>query len=91
MAEEFGFSILHSVEEESGSEASAKDLIQICSLINEHALPAVFIEKNGSDSAAKIICNETDANLYSLDMALSGSDYFQAMYHNINTLKEALG
>lgn len=91
MAEEFGLTILHSVEEESGSEASAKELIQICDLVDANALPAVFIETNGSASAAKLISNETGAKLYSLDMALSGSDYFQAMYRNINTLKEALG
>jgi zinc transport system substrate-binding protein len=91
MAEEFGLNILHSMEEESGSEASARDLIEITNLVTEHDLPAVFVEKNGSNNAANIICSETNADLYILDMALSGSDYFRAMYHNIDTLKEALG
>lgn len=91
MAEGFDLTILHSIEEESGSEASAKDLIAICNLVAEHSLPAVFTEKNGSDSAAKVVCGETEAKLYSLDMAMSGKDYFEAMYHNIDILKEALG
>ena len=90
MAEEFDLSILHAIEEESGSEASAKDLIEICNLVTDHQLPAVFTEKNGSDAAAKIICRETGCKLFTLDMAMSGSNYFEAMYANINTLKEAL-
>lgn len=91
MAEEFDLTILYAVEEESGSEASAKDLIAVCDLVTQHTLPAIFVEKNGSDSAAQIICSETGCKLYALDMAMSGNNYFDAMYHNINTLKEALG
>ena len=91
MAEEFGLTILKSIEEESGNEASAKDLIEICRLVNENALPAIFIEKNGSSSAASVIAQETGAQVFSLDMAISGEDYFSAMYYNINILKEALG
>lgn len=90
MAEEFQLTILKSIEEESGSEASAKDLIQICDLVANHALPAVFVEKNGSSRSANVICKETGAMLFYLDMAMSGGNYFDAMYHNINTLKEAL-
>ena len=90
MAEEFGLTILKSIEEESGNEASAKDLIEICRLVTDNDLSAVFIEKNGSSSAATIISNETGAKIYCLDMAISGEDYFTAMYYNIDTLKEAL-
>ena len=91
MAEGFGLTILRSVEEESGSEASSKDLIAICELVEQHHLPAVFVEKNGSNSAAKIIASETGVKIFVLDTAISGCDYFEAMYNNINTLKEALG
>lgn len=90
MAEAFDLTILKAIEEESGSEASAKELIEICHLVTDNGLPAVFAEQNGSDNAAEIICAETGAKLYYLDMAMSGNDYFEAMYHNINTLKEAL-
>lgn len=91
MAEELGLTVLHALEEEAGSEASAAELIHICNTVAEHAVPAVFVEKNGSDAAAKIISKETGAAIYCLDMAMSGSNYFDIMYHNIDILKEALG
>ena len=90
-AQAFDLTILKAIEEESGSEASAAELIEICKLVQTHHIPAVFIEKNGSSSAAKIISRETGIQVYSLDMAMAGSSYFEAMYHNINTIKEALG
>ena len=90
-AESFGLNILHSVEEESGSEASAAELKELIGCIRDHRLPAIFIEASGSDSAAKIISTETGTAIFSLDMGLSDRGYFEMMYHNINTVKEALG
>lgn len=90
-AEAFGLTILKAVEEESGAEASAAELIQLIQLVQRHNLPAIFTETNGADAAAKIIAAETGASLYNLDMAMSGTSYFEAMYHNIDTIKEALG
>ena len=89
MAESFDLKILHAIEEESGREASAQELIHLCELVTEHHLPCIFIEKNGSVSAADVVAAETGIDIYSLDMAMSG-DYFDAMYHNIDILKEAL-
>lgn len=86
----FDLHILEAVEEESGSEASAQELIFLAELVKTHNLPAIFTEKNGSVSAAEIICAETGVSIYSLDMIMSGEDYFEAMYRNINTVKEAL-
>ena len=91
LAESFDLTILEAVEEESGSEASARELIHLIGLVRQHALPAVFTEENGSVSAAEIISRETGVNIYSLHMAMSGDSYFAAMYHNIDILKEALG
>lgn len=90
LADAYSLTILDSVEEESGSEASAKELIRLIRLTEQHNLPAIFVETNGSPSAASVISAETGANVFPLDMAMSGSDYFEAMYHNINILKEAL-
>ena len=90
-AEAFGLQILESVEEESGSEASAYEIIHLVELIKEYDIPAVFIEKSGSDACASIIHAETDIPIYTLDMAMSGDSYFDAIYHNIDTIKEALG
>ncbi len=87
----FDLDILAAVEEESGSEASAKELIQLITLVQAHRLPAIFLEENGSVSAAGIIAAETAVKTYSLSMVMAGNDYFAAMYHNIDTIKEALG
>ena len=90
-AESFDLHILKAVEEESGSEASAKELIEIIDLVKADDLPAIFTERNGSTAAAKVISAETGAKVYELDMAMAGNSYFDAMYHNIRTVKEALG
>lgn len=90
LAEAFDLEIMAAIEEESGSEASAKTLTELVHLVEEHSLPAVFTEINGSPSAASVLHRETGAAVYALDMAMGGSDYFDAMIHNIDTLKEAL-
>lgn len=90
-AEAFGLNILHAVEEESGSEASAFQLIELIELVNDHNLPAIFTEENSSTAAASVIAAETVVKVCSLDMAMAGDSYFDAMYHNIDTIKEALG
>lgn len=90
LAQAFDLEILRAIEEESGSEASAKELIELIEEVEHHRLPAVFTEVSGSASAAKVLCTETGIDSYPLDMAMAGDDYFAAMYHNIDTLKEAL-
>ena len=90
-ADAFGLTILEAVEEESGSEASAGDLIHLIELTREHHLPAIFTERNSSASAASVISRETGAQIYELDMAMAGDSYFDAMYRNIDVIKEALG
>ena len=90
LAECYDLHILEAVEEESGSEASAKELIQLIEEVEHHKIPAIFTEKSGSVSAAGIIARETGCRSFTLDMAMAGDSYFDAMYHNIDTLKEAL-
>jgi zinc transport system substrate-binding protein len=90
-ANAFDLTILEAIEEESGSEASAQELIHLIDIVNEHDLRAIFTEINGSVSAADIIARETGAVAFPLDMAMAGDSYFEAMYHNIDTIKEALG
>ena len=91
LAEAFHLHILEAVEEESGSEASAQELKHLISIVREHNLPAVFTECNGSASAAQVIARETGAKIFTLDMAMGGDSWFEAMYHNIDTIKEAMG
>lgn len=91
LAESFDLTILRAVEEESGSEASAKELKELIILARQHQLPAIFTERSGSVSAADVISAETGIEVYTLDMAMAGDSYFNAMYYNIDTIKEALG
>lgn len=91
MAHAFDLTIAAAVEEESGSEASAKELIELIELIELHQIPAIFAEINGSTSAPGIIAAETGTSVHLLDMAMGEGDYFASMRKNIDTLKEALG
>ena len=86
----FDLQILAAVEEESGSETSAHQLIELIEMVEHHHVPAIFTETNGSDASARVICAETGVKLYTLDMAMAGDDYFAAMRHNIDTIREAL-
>lgn len=90
LARDWNLDILESVEEESGSEASAGELKDLIGLVHTHQLPAIFAETLGSVSAARIISEETGVSVYYLDMAMHGDSYFEAMYHNISTIKGAL-
>ena len=87
--------LLESIEEEAGSEASAREIVEIAELVREYDIPAIFTEVNGSDATAKAITRETDCQVYSLDMIMSGEGsgirpYFDAMKKNIQTVAEAM-
>ena len=90
LADAFGIEIVEAIEEESGAEASAKELIHLIEEVRLHDISAIFVEANGSGSAASIIAAETGAAQGTLSMAMSGDDYFSAMYQNIDSWKEAL-
>ena len=91
LAQAFDLTIAAAIEEESGSEASAKELIDMINLVQSHQIPAVFTEINGSISAPDIISAETGVSVHALNMGMGDADYFEMMRHNIDTLKEALG
>lgn len=90
-AEAYNLHILEAIEEEPGSETSANRLKDLIQDVESQNLPAIFVEKNGSAASASVIAAETGCGVFTLDMALSGGSYFDAMYHNIDTIKEALG
>lgn len=95
-ADTFGLELLASIEEDEGSEASAKELEKIIGLVEQYNVPAIFVEKNGSRRSADVIAQETGCSVYQLDLLMSGEDvgiepYIQAMERNLATIKEALG
>lgn len=94
-AHENGLTLLKSIEEEEGSEASAADIKEIVALIEEYDIPAIFTEMNGSDDTAQAISRETGVEVYQLDMIMSGegqdiSAYFEALNANYAVIQEAL-
>ena len=95
-ADAFGLTILASVEEEEGSEASAREINELTQLIQTHHIPCVFIEKNGSDSAAQALARESGVSVAALDMGMSGDEqggglaaYEALLRRNIDTIREA--
>lgn len=71
-ARAFGITILHSIEEEAGSEASAAEINEIIGTIDSHPLAVIFTETNGSDSTARAIAAETGVSMGVLSTAVSG-------------------
>ena len=91
-ADAYNLEIAAAMELEPGSEPSAKELEAIIAIVRESAIPAIFVETNGTADAASIIAAETGAAVFSLDMAMSldGKTYLDVMKQNIDTIKEAL-
>lgn len=75
-ASAFDLPLLASIEEEAGSEASAKEITRITELVRQHELPAIFVETNGSDTTAQAIRRETGCGVYTLSMIMDGRDPF---------------
>lgn len=73
-AHTYGMPLLESIEEEAGSEASAKEIVEITALVKEHGLPVIFTEVNGSDATAKAITRETGCGVAALTMIMDGPD-----------------
>ncbi len=94
-AQDNGLTLLKAIEEEEGSEASAAEIREIVELIREYDLPAIFTEKNASDSTAQAIARETGVQIYELDLIMSGEGigiqpYVDAMKANYQTIRDAL-
>lgn len=93
-ADSFGIELLAAVEEEEGSEASAKTINEIVGLVEEYQLPAIFTETNGSDATARTVCRECGIETYPLSMCMSGDgsgleDYAAVLRGNLETILEA--
>lgn len=69
-AQAYGFDIVKSIEEEEGSEASAKEINEIVALIRHYEIPAIFTELNGSDATALAIARETGVDVAQLSMIM---------------------
>ena len=66
--------LLRAIEEEAGSEASAKEIVEITHLVKESGIPVIFTELNGSDATAKAIARETGCTVAQLSMMMDGPE-----------------
>ena len=73
-AKAFGMELLASIEEEAGSEASAREIVEITELVREYDIPVVFTEANGSDATAKAISREAGCRVAQLSMLMDGPE-----------------
>jgi ABC-type Zn uptake system ZnuABC Zn-binding protein ZnuA len=73
-ANAYDLPLLAAIEEESGSEASAKEIVAITNLVEAEDIPVIFTEVNGSDATAKAIARETGCQVAQLTMVMDGSD-----------------
>ncbi len=71
-AKAFDLPLLAAIEEEAGSEASAKEINEITAIVNEKHIPVIFTERNGSDATAQAIARETGCTVSELTMLMSG-------------------
>ena len=74
--------LLASIEEEAGSEASAKEIVEITDLVKEKGIPVIFTEVNGSDATAQAIRRETGCAVEQLTMIMDGPDDQLENYYN---------
>jgi ABC-type Zn uptake system ZnuABC Zn-binding protein ZnuA len=98
-AQAMDLEIAASVEEEEGSEASARRIQELTELIDEKNIPAVFTETNGPDATAKALALERPVQVAELTMLMSSRDngltgldaYEQGMRDNAEAIREAYG
>jgi len=74
--------LLASIEEEAGSEASAKEIVEITQEVRHHNIPVIFTEVNGSDATARAIARETGCAVAQLTMLMDGPDDGLENYYN---------
>lgn len=97
LAKSCDMNILTSIEEEAGSEASAKEMSRVIRLIKEENIPVIFTEVNGADASAKAIAREAGCAVLPLSMLMDGRDpspedpspitpYIDTLYNNVQTI-----
>jgi len=87
-AHAYDIRLLESIEEEAGSEASAREITEITELVKQYDIPVIFTEVNGSDATANAIARETGCAVAQLSMCMDGPDgelsnYLDAMSQNM--------
>lgn len=92
-AHAYDLHLLRAIEEEAGSEASAKEIVAVSALVKEHDISVIFTEVNGSDATANAIARETGCSVARLTMLMDGpnvegaEDLFAILNHYSDSLR----
>lgn len=93
-AQEFNLHIAAVINREPESEPSARELANTILLVRSTGVKALFVEPQYPKTAADIISNETEAQVYVLDPGVSGKEekdaYLDIMEQNLQVLITAL-
>lgn len=91
-ARAFRLTIAAAMEIEEGSEPSAKEIESVIRLVEDENIPAVFCEENGERQTAETVAKQTGTGLFALTMGMDGgaAGCTDAIYHNIDSIREAL-
>lgn len=91
-ARAFDLTVAAAMEIEEGSEPSAKEIETVVHLVQDRRIPAVFCEENGERLTAETVAKQTGAGLFALTMGMGSTQTgcTDAIYQNINTIREAL-
>lgn len=93
-AEEFDLQVVGVIEREPGTSPSAGELSQIIEKMKTTDTSAIFVEPQYDPGIARVISQETNIPVYSLDPIVTGDmtkdAYETLMRKNLNVLEEAL-
>lgn len=94
MAKAYGLSVVGVVEHEESDEPGTREIAQLCDLVKDEGVRALFVEAGTTERAAQTIARETGAVLGELDPITSGAGeldgYERAMRQNAAALLAAL-
>lgn len=89
----YGIEIAGLIEHDDGEEPGTRDLARICDKVTQLGIPALFVEPQYPQKAARTIARETGTTVYELDPMVSGDgamdSYERAMRENARVFTEA--
>lgn len=93
LANKVGLEVAYSLEIHDDTPLSAGKIAEVVNFINEEKIRYLFTEQHYGDTISDRIMEETKANVYVIDSAVTGDagkdSYLTAMNKNISTLREA--
>lgn len=93
LAERAGLEVAYTVEIEGDTALNAGEIADVIDLVNKDMVKYLFTEKQYGDSITDRVKEETDAEVYIIDSAVTGDgtkeSYLKSMNQNLLTLKAA--